>query len=248
MDFIIKNGILTAYQGKAFSVHIPEGVKIIGRNAFFRCHFLHEITFPQSLEEIREDAFRSCNGLTKILLPQNLKRIERDAFRDCKNLQEVWLTSKVCEYQIRAFLGTPCSFHMIGGAEELFCILRSGRKLFSERWGEILTIHHPRNLEKIFAFPISENLPVISLVMELYLMDWGDETTTFIERCFPTFFPIYMEKAPIEKVEKFFRFLNAANIDEIILDANERKLYELQILLMNYKYEVLGFSDNPFKL
>ena len=198
MDFLIKNGILTAYQGKAFSVNIPEEVKVIGKNAFFRCHFLHEITFPESLEEIGEDAFRACNGLTKILLPQNLKRIERDAFRDCKNLQEVWITSKVCEYQIRAFLGTPCSFHVIGGAEELFHILRSGRKLFSQRWGEILTIHQPQNFEKTFSFPVFGNMPVISLIMELYLMVRETKQQHSLRNVFQLFFSIYMA-APLKK-------------------------------------------------
>ena len=247
MDFIIEDGLLTAYHGNAVSVTIPEEVKILERNVFAHCDFLQEVTLPKNLIVIRDMAFYFCKNLTKIVFPQTLTYIGMRAFEGCERLEEIWLPNVNCGYGYTPFHGCPCTFHFIGGYKELDHLIDrfSWSNLYPPN-GSVM--HHPENLEKTLAFPSFPHPFKSNLMMELYLLDWEEWLATSIEKYFSGMFKCYMKTAPLEKLEKFFCFLNADNIDGIILYANKLQRYELQILLMNYKYEVLGFSENPFKL
>ena len=67
---------------------IPEGIKEIQKDAFFRSKITN-IIFPKSLEIIGKNAFYDCENLKNLKLPQNIKRIEGRAFIGCKNLQNI---------------------------------------------------------------------------------------------------------------------------------------------------------------
>ncbi len=97
---------------------IPEGVKIIGENAFSRC-LIEEVAFPSSLELIERGAFSSCRNLKHVRIPGNVKEIGYDvfwgsgvesvnveegvekiggsAFRHCKKLKKVSLPASLKE-------------------------------------------------------------------------------------------------------------------------------------------------------
>lgn len=72
-----------------FHVVIPEGVEIIGDEAFRECKGLTEIKLPSSLTSIGEGAFASCSGLTGIQLPEGLTNIGRGAFIGCTGLSRI---------------------------------------------------------------------------------------------------------------------------------------------------------------
>ncbi len=65
------------------SVYIPEGVTMIGAEAFACCVSLTEAILPSSLKIIGKRAFSSCYNLSKINLPEGLTQIEDNAFSDC---------------------------------------------------------------------------------------------------------------------------------------------------------------------
>ena len=65
-------------QGCASSA-IPEGVKVIGRNAFWRAG-IKKIEFPSSVELIEDGAFRHCSELKDVVIPGNVKEIKYGAF------------------------------------------------------------------------------------------------------------------------------------------------------------------------
>lgn len=69
-------------------VKIPEGVEVIGTNAFINYINLEKITFPSTLTYIREYAFECCKSLKKIEFINPL-RIEKNAFRFCDSLETV---------------------------------------------------------------------------------------------------------------------------------------------------------------
>lgn len=65
-------------QGCASSV-IPEGVKVVGRNAFWRSR-IKKIDLPSSVELIEDGAFRHCSELKDVVIPGNVKEIKSGAF------------------------------------------------------------------------------------------------------------------------------------------------------------------------
>ena len=65
---------------------IPDGVKNIGRNAFYGCVELTSITIPDSVTTIGDWAFKECGGLTSITIPDSVTTIGDWAFDDCGSL------------------------------------------------------------------------------------------------------------------------------------------------------------------
>ena len=110
-DFVVENGVLTAYNGheenliipsdlgiwkigdKAFWINgslktldIPEGVVQIGTSAFYDCYVLNTVRFPRSLEEIESSAFNLCTSLQTVEIPGGVSVVGEKAFYKCDNL------------------------------------------------------------------------------------------------------------------------------------------------------------------
>jgi len=82
---------------------VPEGCKIIGHSAFYKCYGLGAVTLPSTLEVIEEFAFHKCEALTKINFPEGLTTIQKDAFLGCTGLTEITLPSTIRELGQTAF-------------------------------------------------------------------------------------------------------------------------------------------------
>lgn len=66
---------------------IPEGVKEIGRFAFYRCERLREVVIPGSVKKIGDWAFKDCEDVEiKLEKLKKSRLIERFAFASCKKL------------------------------------------------------------------------------------------------------------------------------------------------------------------
>ncbi len=100
--FVIEKGTLTKYIGKEKIVVIPDGVKIIGANAFYGLT-IEIIQFPESVTAINKMAFRGCRHITEIELPTKLKKIGMSAFEECTNLQFIVVPDSVDEIGKYAF-------------------------------------------------------------------------------------------------------------------------------------------------
>lgn len=102
------------------SVHIPEGVEVIGRGAFFECSSIVTINLPNSIKkfsgafvdmkglnrvklpaskEISTTSFVGDTAIKDIFVPEGVERICLDAFVSCESLRNVSLpqTLKVIE-------------------------------------------------------------------------------------------------------------------------------------------------------
>ena len=94
-DFVIENGVLVAYKGKAAKVTVPEGVRKIGKRAFYNTPVV-EVTFAgNSLQAIEEEAFMSCPKLEFVDLPEGLVKIEDKAFYASFELRWLHIPSSV---------------------------------------------------------------------------------------------------------------------------------------------------------
>jgi hypothetical protein len=68
---------------------IPEGVKIIGPEAFLGAQKLKHVVLPASLATIYEAAFYGCSSLEEIALPPALDWIHLEVFTACTQLKKI---------------------------------------------------------------------------------------------------------------------------------------------------------------
>lgn len=70
---------------------LPDGTRMIGKEAFACCKGLEEIYIPDSVVDIAEGAFEECENLTKVRMSPNVRLIADNAFKNCVALYEfIW--------------------------------------------------------------------------------------------------------------------------------------------------------------
>ena len=74
---------------------IPSSVESIGRDAFYGCENLTEVTIPSSVKSIGDDAFRSCKKLNQVTIQGPVKSIGSYAFAHCCRLHRVTIQGSV---------------------------------------------------------------------------------------------------------------------------------------------------------
>ena len=113
--FLILCHILVKYTGSDCQVTVPDGVTVIGENAFYRCENLTQVDLKNA-ERIDNHAFSGCKNLTQINLEhvthigenafyrcekltqvnlENVERIGNSAFSGCKNLARIDLENTI---------------------------------------------------------------------------------------------------------------------------------------------------------
>ncbi len=102
-DFLVDGSTLIKYLGSAPIVKIPEGVKVIGPQAFKDRTQITQITLPNSLETIEDQAFERCSNVSDIIFPDALKRVGAKAFMRCYNLSFIGFNDELEEIGEEAF-------------------------------------------------------------------------------------------------------------------------------------------------
>ena len=105
LDFYIEDGVLQAYEGRGGVVVVPDGVTMIGNEAFAECKKLTEIIIPESVRAIGEEAFFLCTGLKSVTIKSPEIGIGFMAFCGCKHLKNLSLPDNVTEIGESAFAG-----------------------------------------------------------------------------------------------------------------------------------------------
>ena len=69
------------------SVNIPEGVEVIGEEAFIQGYGITSLNFPSTLVTIEDYAFYSLEDITSLVFPNSLTTIGNQAFRNAYSLE-----------------------------------------------------------------------------------------------------------------------------------------------------------------
>ena len=79
------------------SVHLPDGIEVIGKGTFSLMKNLTKVRLGNSLQEIREAAFQRCEGLPVIDFPSSLQFIGQGAFNYCESLTTITLPNSMVD-------------------------------------------------------------------------------------------------------------------------------------------------------
>lgn len=63
------------------TIHIPEGIKSIGSNAFGGCDHLETVYLPASLEDVESFIFSSCPNLKRVIIPKKCNNSDYILFK-----------------------------------------------------------------------------------------------------------------------------------------------------------------------
>ncbi len=171
--------ILVKAENLTGSVRVPEGVKIIGEEAFALTKAT-EIFIPDSVREIDERAFEQCTCLKRIRLPEGLWKLENSLFVNCLALESIEIPSSVTEIGRGAFYNCV-ALKEISGGEGLRII---GKECFI-RCSALEELHLPDTVEcvDLLSFSGCRSIKKIvakavdySLAEELTFVSMGYET------------------------------------------------------------------------
>lgn len=95
--------VLVKYNGVSDNVVVPEGITIIGKEAFLGCSQLTRVMLPDSLIKIENYAFKKCIRLTGLILPNQVSTIGAFAFEDCQSLADICFPDNLSEIGMWAF-------------------------------------------------------------------------------------------------------------------------------------------------
>ena len=163
-EFEIEDGVLKKYNGNKKEIIIPDGVTVIGKEAFFLSE-ARKIVMPDSVKRLDEYAFDGLVCLRVIKMSRGLEEIGENAFCNCRNLGSIKIPNGVKTIGKWAFKGcqkikylsVPRSVTSLGIIplydEELFTSLRQEdvvkikRMLFMSACIELKKIRLPKHLE-----------------------------------------------------------------------------------------------------
>ena len=109
--YVVPNGVKVigenAFQGcKALiAANIPESVTSIGNYAFSECENLIAITIPAGITLIGSGTFQRCSNLVSFTVPNTVESIEEYAFSNCSNLTEITFPNSLKSIGNNAFGG-----------------------------------------------------------------------------------------------------------------------------------------------
>ena len=104
-DFRMVGNTLVKYTGSEDHVFVPEGVTVIGSQAFAYHQNVVSVVLPEGVVSIAEKAFDSCVNLTSVTIPSTVTLIDGGAFFGCRSLDHVAIPSGVSFIAAKTFLG-----------------------------------------------------------------------------------------------------------------------------------------------
>ena len=258
-DFQIEQGVLIRYTGSGEEAVIPEGVAVIGEKAFFNCTGLKSVVIGNSVTSIGNWAFFNCKTLDAVRIPDSVTHIGEGAFSYCIRMKTVVIPDSVTCIEAGAFesctslTSVRMPEHITGIRKEAFrgCNLVESvtvgewkfRYVFPDELLQIL-------IEKNCSVKISDSSKN-NLILQLFMYDIDIEGMfDYINAHFwwMTRQAFWGDSKIIQKMLDSGKIITSEDIDSLIEDAIQCQKYEIQLMLMDYKYQHFDFHNPADKL
>ncbi len=220
------------------SIRIPEGVTCIDAGAFYNCRNLVQVEFPQSLRVIRREIFEKCRSLMEIVVPPDVDIIEDKAFYGC---DPVRLTLPE---------GVPFAFGKICNSIALSEVTIGERTIILTPLDMWETGHHWREawdmvLAKDFARKFSHKVKY-KILLDFLFSTGDEEAVSYLKKSFMKIMKQLIEENDLLRIRKLMErtdFITKRNIDKCLEYAIGQGRIEIQIELLHYKSETIGYRD-----
>ena len=170
--FDIRNGVLVKYKdwfGDNENVVIPNGVTIIGEEAFQFCQNLTHVTIPAGVTTIEKRAFTGCKKLKNVVFPEDLSIIEERAFCKCDSLKSISIPRGITRIEEGAFQNCA-NLTTVSISEGLIHI---GHMAFWE-CSSLSTINLPQSLTTIESCAFSHCVSLTNITLPNNVSQIGD--------------------------------------------------------------------------
>ncbi|MCR4644796.1 MAG: leucine-rich repeat domain-containing protein [Oscillospiraceae bacterium] len=229
------------------SVTLSKGMTSITEEMFSDCAALTDLTIPGTIRKIERSAFEFCTALTAFTAPEGMTCIEENAFRSCSALTSVTLPASMTELNAWAF--TDC--------EKIRMIRVRGIELHHKeidylKWESATDPRYFLYLLVSYDMVKVEDAPPDDPIILTAFKACPDDERTIacIRSHFSSMLSWIFEEDELD-LELLRLMMNSGKfndnfrgcIDDLIEYAIDEELHELQLLLMNYKHEQLGFPD-----
>ena len=104
-DFaVVGNGVLVKYSGVDTVVEIPENVRFIAPNTFYKNTSISKVKIPSTVYSVGERAFMGCSSLDDVTFSNGLVMIDDEAFAQCKSLTSIKTPTSLSKIGVGAFI------------------------------------------------------------------------------------------------------------------------------------------------
>lgn len=226
------------------NVVLPEsrGIKKIGMQTFINCDFMRSLKLPEGVTHISKAAFHNCYNLEYIYLPSTLKVIEIGAFVGCSSLSRIELPDGIEKIGKEAF------------PEETEVIYKG---INLSRCLEGYPDKRVSHLEKLIRFVKDVDFSINLETKVKYRCLWSmyfnrGEDETLLDKIKDRLTPMLIQAVEDEEREIVEwalgneGLITSKNIDKLLSSANKQS--EIFVLLLNYKYEKIGFKKRNWFL
>lgn len=254
---------------------VPETVTTIMNDAFYGCKKLTEVILPERLKKIRFWAFSRCEKLTEITIPAQVSEIEDNPFMGCYALKEVHVAHGNQHFAIRdGVLYSGAYTHIVhfpfdrkhvvlaGTVTQFPKGLSSGICESVEYMGAVFTCDKG-NMRAMLDGLVNRNFDYFSTQLpepvryetlwKLYRTDpvrW-EATRAGIQAQLGAMLRWLIDQGEqtwLEEILTDGSFKLREEIGALVQYANEQQQFDIQLLLMDYKNEHIGYDRNQFKL